>query len=116
MHLQIANRAHLQTQLFLVLGHTHCGAVHAALDARVRGARQLSRIQLLVDSILPALTDLDPQLAPEVLFAQAVEANVRWSMRQILETPEVRGRLAEGRMRLAGAIYEIETGCVRFLA
>ncbi|MEO7319128.1 MAG: carbonic anhydrase, partial [Chthoniobacteraceae bacterium] len=74
-----------------------------------------SRIQILVDSILPGLADLDPQLSPETMLAQAVEANVRWSMRQILETPEGRERQAEGRVKLVGGIYEIETGRVRFL-
>ncbi len=112
--LQYAGR-HLQTPLFLVLGHTRCGAVDAALHARLQGTRQLSRIQILVDSILPALVGLDERLAPEVLLAQAIEANVRWSMRQILDTPEARERQAEGRVKLAGAIYEIETGGVRFL-
>ena len=37
------------------------------------------------------------------------------AMRQILETPEVREREGENRMKLAGAIYEIEKGRVRFL-
>jgi carbonic anhydrase len=83
---------HLHTPLFVVLGHTNCGAVAAAVDSRLRGTRQLSRIQLLVDSILPGLADLDLQLTPEAMLEQAVEANVRWSMRQILETPEVRER------------------------
>ena len=36
-------------------------------------------------------------------------------MRQILETPEGRERQAEGSVKLVGAIYEIETGRVRFL-
>ena len=61
--LQYAGR-HLHTPLFVVLGHTNCGAVAAAIDTRLRGTRQLSRIQLLVDSILPGLADLDPQLSP----------------------------------------------------
>jgi carbonic anhydrase len=112
--LQYAGR-HLQTPLFSVLGHTGCGAVAAAIDSRLHGTRQLSRIQILVDSILPGLTDLDAQLSPEAMLAQAVEANVRWSMRQILETPEGRDRQAEGRVKLVGAIYELETGRVRFL-
>ena len=112
--LQYAGR-HLSTPLFLVLGHTHCGAIAAAVDTYLHGTRQHSRIQLLVDSILPGIADLDPKLSPEAMLAQAVEANVRWSMRQILETPEGRERQAEGRMKLAGAIYEIETGRVRFL-
>jgi carbonic anhydrase len=36
-------------------------------------------------------------------------------VQQILETPEGQARLAEGRLKLVGAIYEIETGHVRFL-
>jgi carbonic anhydrase len=113
--LQYAGR-HLKTPLFVVLGHTNCGAVAAAVEARLHGTRQPSRIQLLVDSILPGLTDLDLQLTPEAMLAQAVEANVRWSMRQILETPEGRERQTEGLLKLVGAVYEIETGRVRFLA
>ena len=98
-----------------MLGHTNCGAIAAAVDTRLRGTRQHSRIQILVDSIVPGLSDLDPQLSPETMLAQAVEANVRWSMRQILETPEGRERQAEGRVKLVGAIYEIETGRVQFI-
>ena len=112
--LQYAGR-HLHTPLFIVLGHTHCGAVAAALDTLLRGSRQHSRIQLLVDCILPALLDLDTRLTPEMMRAQGIEANVRWSMRQILESPEGRERQTEGHMKLVGAIYELETGRVRFL-
>lgn len=112
--LQYAGR-HLHTPLFVVLGHTNCGAVAAAIDTRLRGTRQHSRIQLLVERILPGLEDLDPQLTPEAMLTQAVEANVRWTMRQILELPEGRERQVEGRVKLVGAIDEIETGVVRFL-
>jgi len=111
--LQYAGR-HLHSPLFIVLGHTHCGAVAAALDTLLRGSRQHSRIQLLVDCILPALLDLDTRLTPEMMRAQGIEANVRWSMRQILESPEGRERQTEGHMKLVGAIYELETGRVRF--
>ena len=112
--LQYAGR-HLHTPLFVVLGHTNCGAVAAAIETRLRGTREHSRIQLLVERILPGLEDIDSQLTPEAMLAQAVEANVRWTMRQILETPEGRERQVEGRVKLVGAIYEIETGLVRFL-
>jgi len=112
--LQYAGR-HLHMPLFVVLGHTNCGAVAAAIDTRLRGTRQHLRIQLLVECIVPGLEDLDPQLTPEAMLAQAVEANVRWTMRQILESPEGRERQVEARVKLVGAIYEIETGLVRFL-
>jgi len=106
---------HLHTPLFVVLGHTGCGAVGAAIDSRLHGTRQLSRIQLLVDSILPGIADVDLELTPEKMLAQAVEANVRWSVRQILESPEVRGRRDDGSVKLVGAVYEIATGRARLL-
>jgi len=107
--------AHLQTPLVVVLGHEGCGAVQAALETKNQGVRHRSRIQLLVDSILPALCDIDPALPPEQRLAQAVESNVRWTVRTIMESPEGRARSAEGRMKCVGAIYEMQTGRVRFL-
>ena len=106
---------HLRTPLFVILGHEGCGAVRAALDTRFRGARERSRIQALLRGILPGLDGIDPRLAPEAQLRAAVEANVRWTMRQILDTPEARARKAEGVMRLVGAVAEISTGRVRFL-
>ena len=65
--------------------------------------------------ILPGLDEIDPQLPPQQMLARAVESNVRWTMRQILETPEGRARMAEGRMKLLGAVCEIASGRVRLL-
>jgi carbonic anhydrase len=107
---------HLNTPLFMVLGHEGCGAVQAALAAKFNGATEPSRIQLLLQSILPGLDEIDPELPPKQLLEQAIESNVRWSMRQILDTPEGRARLAQGRMKLVGAVCEIATGRVRLLA
>ena len=105
---------HLRTPLFVVLGHEHCGAVKAALAAR-RGAQEPARIALLLDSILPGLRDLPADLIPAAEIRAAVEANVRWAMQQILETPEAKARLVEGAMKLVGGVFEFESGRVRFL-
>lgn len=107
--------SYLRTPLMVVLGHEGCGAVRAAVETKFHGAGNLTRIQQLVDDILPALTGLDPALPPQAQLAQAVEMNVRWTVRSILETPEARARLAEGWMKLVPAVYEIQTGRVRFL-
>jgi len=106
---------HLKTQLFMVLGHDGCGAVQAALAAKFHGVRERSRLELLLQDLLPGLEDIDPGLPPDQQLRSAVEANVRWSVRQILESPEGRERMAEGRLKLAGAVYEIATGRVRLL-
>ena len=106
---------HLRTPLFVVLGHEGCGAVQAALKTKFEGARERERIALLLDGIIPGLDGVDAALPPEAQMAAAVEANVRWSMRQLLETPEAKARQAEGLMKLVGAVYELQTGRVRFL-
>ncbi len=107
--------SYLQTPLFVVLGHEGCGAISAALAAKHQGEQFRSRVQLLLASIVPVLPDLDAQLSPEEQLSIAVESNVRWTVHQILDSPEGQARLAEGRMKIVGAVYEIETGRVRFL-
>jgi carbonic anhydrase len=107
---------HLKTQLFVVLGHEGCGAVQAALAAKFQGARERARIEVLLQSVLPGLVDIDPLLSPEEQLDRAVEANVRWSMEQLFALPEARARLAEQRVKLVGAVCEIATGRVRLLA
>lgn len=107
--------SHLHTPLFVVLGHEECGAVKAAVESKLEGAKLHSRIQILVNDILPGLSELDPHLSSKEQLAWAVEANVRWSMNQLLETPEGKLAAREGRKKLAGAVFEINSGRVRFL-
>ena len=106
---------HLHTPLFVVLGHEGCGAVQAALAAKFEGARERRRIALLLKRIVPGLESLRPGRSADAQMKAAVEANVRWSMRQLRETPEGKARMAEGILKLVGAVYELKTGRVRFL-
>ena len=55
---------HLKTPLFMVLGHEGCGAVQAALAVKFRGARERSRIEALLQNILPGLDGIDPGCRP----------------------------------------------------
>jgi carbonic anhydrase len=107
--------SHLRTPLFVVLGHEGCGAVAAALATKHDGARHASRIQLLVDSIVPGLPPARPRTPKAERLAHAVEANVRQVVRRVLDSPEGRARRAEGRMKIVGAVYDIESGRVRWL-
>jgi carbonic anhydrase len=89
--------------------------VKAAIASKFHGAQQKSRIAVLLENILPALDSLDPTLPPEALLSAAVEANVRWTMRKLLESPEGKARAAQGEIKLVGALYDLDTGRVRFL-
>jgi carbonic anhydrase len=107
--------AYLETPLFVVLGHEGCGAVAAALATRDQGEQFRSRVQILLTSVVPGLPPFDPQLSLEEQLSRAVENNVRWTVRRILESPEGRAQVALGQKKVVGAVYELETGHVRFL-
>ena len=106
---------HLRTPLFVVLGHEGCGAVKAALAAKFDGAQERRHIEALLDNITPGLSAIDPGQTPEEQMQKAVEANVRWSMHQVLETPEGKAAAANEVFKLVGAVYELQTGRVRLL-
>ena len=106
---------HLRTRLFMILGHEGCGAVAAALAALRQGGSERSHIQILLESIKPGLESIPADTPQEEVLRTGVEANVRWSMRQLLDTPEGRARLTEGQLKLVGAVYELATGRVRLL-
>jgi len=106
---------HLATPLFVVMGHSGCGAVTAALEARLKKAKEPESIETLVKLIDPGLKDLDTSLAPPALLDAAVEANVRWSMKQLADLPATKRVIAANRAVLVGAVYELATGKVRFL-
>lgn len=95
---------HLRTALFVVLGHERCGAVQAALQR----TKEHRRITELVDLIVPAL-------ARGMSWDEAVEANVRYAVRQLAATPAGRAAVEEGRIQIVGAMYELGSGRVRFL-
>ncbi len=105
----------LRTSLFVVLGHEGCGAVQAALDFKHHRVKQGSHIHFLVRNIVSGLPNSDRRLPKDRLLADAVEANVRWSMHQLMETPGGRNAVKRG-ARLVGAIYKIASGRVRFLS
>jgi len=106
-------REHLGTPLFVVMGHEGCGAVQAALDSRLHGMQQKQRISALLDNVLPALDDIDLGAEPEARMHAAVEANVRRTLRAIRDSADA--RVSEGGVQLVGAVYDLDTGEVRFL-
>lgn len=106
------------TPLVMVLGHTRCGAVAAAVDsAGGEGSVPSANIGDIVERILPAVQDvMRPGLARDELLALAVRANVRASVRQLRASSRMlEQRIAEGRLTVVGAEYSLETGEVRLL-
>lgn len=107
---------YLGTQLFVVLGHEGCGVVRAALEEKIGKSRHLRWIEGLMRLMLAGLTETDTKLDFQQQLDAAVEANVRWSLKQLTSMPEAKKALREKRAKFVGAVYELRTGRVRFLS
>ena len=106
---------HLGVPLVLVLGHEQCGAVTAALGSESDRKRETEDIQTLLERIEPAVKGLPPGLEAPERVHRGVEANVRQSVRALRESPALKSRVEQGEIAIAGAVYELETGKVRWL-
>jgi carbonic anhydrase len=106
---------HLRTPLCVVLGHTSCGAVTAV----VKGAVVHGNIPALVDNIAPAVEQArhqHPEMTEDQLIPAAIEANVFQSIADLLtHSEEVRDLVIGGKLRVLGAVYDVQNGRVRWL-
>jgi carbonic anhydrase len=106
---------HLGTPLVVVMGHTHCGAVTAvAKKEKVHG-----HIPTLVKSIATAVERVqrdNPKAKGEELINAAITANVWQGIEDLLKSsPILAGRVKDGKLKIVGAVYAIDTGKVNWL-
>ena len=107
------------TRLVVVLGHSHCGAIHAALEQLQAPHEQRSpNLRAIVEFVRPsveALLDGDLADEPELLVAQATRANVMASAERLRHGSEIIENLErDDGLLIVGADYSLETGLVDF--
>jgi carbonic anhydrase len=101
---------HLGSRLIFVLGHGKCGAV----SATVQGGEAHGHIGSIVKSIIPAVEKAKTQ--PGDLLDNSIKSNVRLVASQIESSKPVLSKAAnEGKIRIVGGYYNIETGVVDVL-
>ncbi len=109
----------LGSTLCVVMGHSKCGAVQAALDAEQGNAPRLGRnIETLIGLIRPAVRDvLDQNKNSDGLLDRCVDQNVRTTSRELMATSMLlRSMEAENQFRVVEAVLDISTGKVNFRA
>lgn len=106
---------HLGTPVLVVLGHSHCGAVTAVVQkAELHGS-----IRPLVANIKPAVARakaMNPGLSGDGLVEEAVKANVWQTISDLFRSSHaVRDRVKAGKLKVIGALYDIESGKVAWM-
>jgi carbonic anhydrase len=107
------------TRLVVVMGHTHCGAIDATIEAiSAPSAAKHGNILSIVNRVRPAIEALvRTELArdPERLRRESVRANVRASVNHLRHGSEVIERLADDdNLLVVGAELDLTTGIVDF--
>jgi carbonic anhydrase len=96
-----------------VLGHSKCGAVKATIEAVQKNAPATGTdIDALVTAIKPAVESASG--AGDVL-ATTVRENVKNVVKKLSGTPVLSTAVAEKRLTIVGAVYDLDSGKVAFL-
>ena len=107
------------TRLVVVLGHSNCGAILAAIEELQQAVENQSRnLRSIVDRVRPSVqTLLGTELRHhrEALIREAVRANIRASTDHLRYGSEILECLIENEgLLVVGAEYSLETGSVDF--
>ena len=110
---------HFGTRLVVVMGHTSCGAIDAAIEAVVRRQGPRSRnLMSIVDRVRPSIESLvstDLANDPERLRREGMRANVRTSVTHLRHGSEILEGLAQSDgLVVVGTELDLNTGEVNF--
>ncbi len=102
---------HLGTPLVIVLGHTKCGAVSAAVEH----GKDTNHIMQLVKEIEPAINQAKCQKGDEI--ENVIINNVINVTNELKNSqPLLNSQIKEGKVKIIGAVYDIETGKVEIIS
>jgi len=106
--------AHLGTRLVVVMGHTKCGAVAAALDTPTGQSAGSPSLDHLVGDIQPRLTRHPASLRSPDLYKESFD-NAKGVASDLINRSSMLGDYAQsGHVKIISAIYNLKTGKVDF--
>lgn len=104
---------HFHTSLLVVLGHSNCGAIKAAIE----GGEFSPNVGAVIAKIAPAVKIAKARNVDEKdIIRDAVVENVRDVIKDIRSnSPVIKEMEEKGKMKIIGAVYDLESGKVQFL-
>ena len=104
----------LKSPLVMVLGHTSCGAVKAAISLVKDGTKFPGHIETIAQAIAPAATESRHE--PGDWVDNAIRANVRIATHRLRTVDPVMTRaIANEDLQVLGGVYDLSTGKVSLL-
>ncbi len=108
-----------RTKLVVVMGHSGCGAITAAVEELLDGATTESRnLRSIVDRVRPSVETVigaRRDVDRHTLIRESVMANVRASVDHLRHGSALLERLVQNDgLVIVGAKYSLDTGVVRF--
>jgi carbonic anhydrase len=104
----------LGSPLIVVLAHTSCGAVKAACDVVTENATYPGAIGVMIEPILPAA--LAVRSDPGDFVNNAARASAKRTAGRLTAASTVLAGLAgAGKLKIAAAIYDLQSGVVAYL-
>lgn len=107
---------HLHVPLLVVMGHSSCGAVKAAMESHAPSRPDPAGLNLehILSAIRPSLPRAARTGNP---WRNAVYASVEQNLSDVIRLSPVLAEMGrEGKVRLVGAFYDLESGKVQFSA
>jgi carbonic anhydrase len=103
--------AELHVSLLMVLGHTRCGAVQAAIHKVHTGRRPAGSLGFVVDEIAPAVHQARADGEPTAV----VRAHTTRTVTALSRLAPIRGAVGSGIIEVVGALYDLASGRVEAL-
>jgi carbonic anhydrase len=101
----------LGVKVLMVLGHEYCGAVKAELE----GEEVPGSIAAVLDQVKPAIAMLKDKKAKGALD-EAIANNVKLQVAKLGTSPVLSALVKEGKLKIVGAVYDLDEGKVKMLA
>ncbi|MBC9785015.1 carbonic anhydrase [Heliobacterium chlorum] len=103
---------HFHTPYLVVLGHESCGAVKATVE----GGHPAGSIGAVTDHIKPVVENVKTkEIAQEELTEKVADENVRQTVAALRKSPVIADAIANGKLAIAGAKYQMISGKVNWL-
>ena len=105
----------LQSPLIMVLGHTSCGAISAAIKSYTKDEDFPGHIQKLATDLSPAVRAAQKN-DPANLELASIKENILINVNRLQNsTPILRKQVQQGKLIVVGGVYNLDTGSVTLL-